>query len=135
LEKLKERLARLDSFIQQGELLLRDAESKDKSTTMHQLGELKAQETIWVTKKGLEPPAWERARQIMSETGKPMKLSEIAKEFHARNWQLSVKNGTEVLRSALNKRPEMFKYDKKHFRYCLRAVQLAVPSPANVQGT
>jgi hypothetical protein len=46
--------------------------------------------------------------EIIRELGRPMKLEEIEKEFHARRWKLSPRHGREVLRYAFNRRSDIF---------------------------
>lgn len=125
LEKLKERVSLLESFIQQGNLLMGETGASGGEEPKP---EAKGNGLIRIPEH-IEAPVWERARQLLAETKKPMKLSEIAPEFYKRGWRLSPKNGKEVLRGTLNKKTDIFKYDRKKYEYALRAYPSKNPHP------
>jgi hypothetical protein len=120
LEGIQKEVARFDAFIERGQAIL-NAELElnrlsSTSTTPHvQLSEQPTSKTD-VTK---EPSLSQRVIELLKETGRPMRTSEIVSEFRKRNWKLSEKNGSEIMRFALRKKPELFSKDDQG-RYFLK---------------
>lgn len=56
----------------------------------------------------IEKPIVQGAMEIIREAGRPLTLREIQAGFRQRHWKLSEKNGREVLRFTLKKKPEIF---------------------------
>jgi hypothetical protein len=56
----------------------------------------------------IEKPIAQGAMEIIREAGHPLTLKEIQDGFRKRHWKLSEKNGREVLRFTLRKKPEIF---------------------------
>ena len=46
--------------------------------------------------------------EILKEVNKPLSLSGLVEEFKKRNWKISEKNGRQVLRASILRRPNMF---------------------------
>jgi len=56
----------------------------------------------------IEKPHLVGIAEILKEVNKPLSLSDLAEEFRKRNWKISEKNGRQVLRAAILRRPDMF---------------------------
>jgi hypothetical protein len=56
----------------------------------------------------IEKPIVQGAQEIIREAGRPLTLKEIQAGFRQKHWKLSEKNGREVLRFTLRKKPEIF---------------------------
>jgi hypothetical protein len=116
LQKIQQRLTELDIFIEKGKILfgLESSEESPKSSDIPASPvRNKTRFTRHTPKEDSKKPIYLRIIDLLSETGKPMTLTEIAEEFHKRNWKLSKKNGREVLRGAFKKYPEMFLKDNQ----------------------
>ena len=118
MERQQQRLFQLDTFIAQGELLLGLDKQKNDSTE-HPV------RMIHITKDSIAGPNWIKARTIYRENGnKPLKLTDLVREFKNRGWKLSDKNSKEVMRSALKNKPDIFAYDSHTFTYRLKESEL-----------
>lgn len=111
LENKRQRLADVEGFIQYGAKLLKPSQEAN-----HENNELftPAAEVLIHGEGGEDPELGkslvaQRARDILADSPSVLKLTEIAEEFHKRQWELSENNGKEVLRLAMNKRPGIFK--------------------------
>ena len=109
LEEKEQRFNKLKEFIVKGKTLL-GIEEPEKIRNIR-IGyttpqEDRASQMIRkIEELGLiEKPVLQGAIEILTEFGRPMKLAEIADEFHMRKWKLSDKNGREVLRFTLKKK-------------------------------
>lgn len=111
LEKKQQRFSQLSQFIEKGrDLLGLEPTEKTKPTRIAQktpspAGTSAGQVLRRMENLGLiEKPVLQGAIEILTEFGRPMKLADIAEEFHRRKWKLSKKNGREVLRFTLKKK-------------------------------
>jgi hypothetical protein len=112
LEIKQQRFSQLTEFIQKGKALLGLGLADKKPVPIRRayphppIIESKAGKLIrQMEDLGLiEKPVLQGAIEILTEFGRPMQLSEIAKEFYKRKWKLSEKNGREVLRFTLKKK-------------------------------
>jgi hypothetical protein len=108
LEELQEyeakriRIAQLETFISTGKSLFNIDASKSAS---HQLSmpEISSGSSI------IEKPLEIAVTEILTESNRALKISEIENEFRRRNWRLSEKNGKQVLRSLLLRKHDLFK--------------------------
>jgi hypothetical protein len=56
---------------------------------------------------------WQKAVAIFQETNnRPMRLSELVKEFEKRGYQLSKDNPKEVMRGTMKAKPQIFAHDE-----------------------
>ena len=111
LEKLKGyettrmRIAQLDTFISTGKSLYNiDVSEQNESSSLQlsipEVPEIKSG-TPTIGKPIKISLNAQRAVEILSESTRALKISEIEKEFRKRNWELSEKNGKQVLRNVL----------------------------------
>jgi len=107
LEKIKQRLTQLDTFIEQGKLLLGIESLKAPLGPMPHLIQRTRGFPLF-TSDDSKKPIHLKAAQIIKEAGKPLGLSEMVEEFRKRNWKLSKDNARQVLRNTLKAKPEIF---------------------------
>lgn len=110
LQERQKRLVQLNTFIEQGKLILGiesvDAPESIKSTppTPKRIGLGLIPEGVILEKQ----PIHLKVAQIIREGGKSVNLSELVDEFRKRNWKLSKKNPRQVLRNTIKTNPELF---------------------------
>jgi hypothetical protein len=123
LEKIKQRLAQLDTFIEQGKLLVGIETIEVPSEPPPQIEKRKGFGLIQLD--GSKNPLYLKAVQLIKEAGRPLGLSEMVEEFRKRNWKLSKDNPRQVLRNTLKAKPEIFSKNEqgmgKEVLYGLRA--------------
>ncbi|MGZ3580881.1 MAG: hypothetical protein ACXWMH_11220 [Syntrophales bacterium] len=96
------RIAQLETFISTGKALF----NIDASTsTLHQL----SMPEISSGGATIEKPLEIAVTEILTESNRALKISEIENEFRKRNLRLSAKNGKQVLRSLLLRKHDLFK--------------------------
>jgi flagellar motility protein MotE (MotC chaperone) len=100
-DSIKERLDRLEVFINQGKLLI--GEEPEKIDT--QKSESTPRRILRLFGEKTNP---EKIMEILEASGRAMTVPEISNEFRARNWRLSEKNRMQILRNALKGKPEWF---------------------------
>lgn len=106
LEKIKQRLTQLDTFIEQGKLLLGIKSLEGSSEPTPQIEQRKGFGLLPIDDSA--KPIYLKAVQIIKEAGRPMGLSEMTEEFRRRNWKLSEDNPRQVLRNTLKSKPQIF---------------------------
>lgn len=123
MEKIKQRISQLDSFIKRGKILIGidvdiHTQTDQENHTIgesHQTAAASQGSTVNVVETTDEfesMPIHERAAKILSEAGHSMKLDRIAEEFHKRGWGLSSKHGKESIRMAFRRKPDIFSKEK-----------------------
>jgi hypothetical protein len=135
-ETLAAKLSELDAFIAHGEMLLnRNSEGKQTDLLLA-IPQKKGKKTSQPrkTRKTKKDAVWVRARTVLKETGNvPMRVSDMLQEFRKRNWDVSEKNGKEVLRYSLKHKPTVFFHDPEAFTYCLKELHTTALSPVEQQ--
>jgi hypothetical protein len=96
------RIAQLETFISTGKTLFNIDASK---SALHQLSMPEISSGGSVIEKPLEIAVTE----ILTESNRALKISEIENDFRKRNLRLSEKNGKQVLRSLLLRKHDLFK--------------------------
>jgi hypothetical protein len=96
------RIAQLETFISTGKSLFNIDASK---SIPHQVSipEVSSGGSI------IEKPLDIAVTEILTESNRALKISEIENEFRRRNWRLSAKNGKQVLRSLLLRKQDSFR--------------------------
>lgn len=105
-EKIKQRIGDIKTFIEKGKILTGIFESPGQSAI-----EPPMTERPRLIRRRFDPEhktVWERTRDLIKEFDRPMKVPEITKEFYARGWSLSENNGTEVIRTSMLNKPDVF---------------------------
>lgn len=109
LENNQKKLSHLDLFIEHGKRLIREESVEPASQIEPQI--LSGDDVFLPASSNtrlIKGTVANRARTILKQYWEPMTLADIAKEFHTRGWELSEKNGEEVLRLAMNKHRAIF---------------------------
>jgi hypothetical protein len=118
LDQIRQRISHLDVFIKRGKILLGDHQEQAEETleqpvnnqTITNLGPRPEQQ-----EKDDDRPLHHKINDIIRESNKSWKVSELVLEFRRRGWNLSEKNGKQVLRNALKLKPELFQKDVDGF--------------------
>jgi hypothetical protein len=118
IEKLRDRRSALESYIAHAKVLLGEQEQTPTVTT-----ELLtyAQRLIASQRGGTgeEKPIWADAASILAKAQRPMPVPEIVEALRAGGRKFGGEHVTEVVRGALNRRPEIFENISKG-RYALK---------------
>lgn len=122
MNDLVERKRQLDEFISQCQVILGLQESARQqgkySPVKIQMPMFEAQGTV---RSSDNIKNWQKAVAIFQETNnRPMRLSELVKEFEKRGYQLSKDNPKEVMRGTMKAKPQIFAHDENDFTYKLR---------------
>lgn len=105
-ETLRLRMAQLETFLKAAKVVVGETDQLNQGASIPVTPELFARtdkESNISEKTHLESIA-----EILKEVSKPLSLSELAEEFKKRNWKISEKNGRQVLRASILRRPNMF---------------------------
>jgi hypothetical protein len=109
-ERIKLRLSQLEVFINTGKNLLGHDVTTINGVT------ISTKEPVMVRTRTLFPDEniqsannVELIKKILTDTGRALTLADLVEEYNKRNWKLSEKNGTEVLRSIINREENVFK--------------------------
>lgn len=107
LEKIQERVAQLNAFIEQGKLLIGIETAQTISEPVRHLI-VRTRGYPSSTSDDSQKPIFLKAAKIIRESGRSLGLSEIVEEFRKRDWKLSEDNPRQVLRNTLKSKPQMF---------------------------
>jgi hypothetical protein len=115
MEQIRQRISHLDVFIKRGKILLGDNQEQDEILEQ-------PINNPPVTTANLNPnttvddrPLYQKVYDIMNESGKSWKISDLVLEFRRKGWNLSEKNGKQVLRNALKLKQKLFQKDNDGF--------------------
>ncbi len=130
MERLQQRKAQLDSFIAQCQLLLGDTGKEPEGEALFDFPRT-ATATVSAGNGTADTANWMKARTILIErNNRPIRLSELVREFQARGFKLSEKNPKEVMRTTIRSKPNVFVLDPQEYTYFLKDFPVADPSPA-----
>ena len=64
---------------------------------------------------------WQKARKVFQDMNNThIGISEVVRNFRKRGWELSEKNAGQIVRTAMNNKPDVFEHDVKEGKYYLK---------------
>ena len=115
LDQIKQRIAHLDVFIKRGKILLGDNPEHDEIVEQSTNNPPVVSSTINPAKTVDDRPLHHKIFDIIKESGKSWRISELVAEFRRREWTLSEKNANQVLRNTLKLKSNLFEKDDAGF--------------------
>jgi len=101
-EEIKQRLSQLEVFINTGKNLLGIDVGTSAVEKLTPISSFSGEKMQRITHE-------EGVKKILIDAGRALSLSDIVQEYRKRNWNLSEKNGREVIRQLIGRKGDMFK--------------------------